>query len=491
MHISLDRKGATPLYSQVAQEIQQRIRTGTLPPGSRLPTIRALARQLSVTRLTIHTAYNELQAGGWVEATVGRGTFVATNSEALVSPSDIGREVSVGGVLNDMLRMAQIPGIRSFAMADAAPEILPQREFRRALDEAFVNSGSSLLSYGTAHGDPVLRTALVPLLEERGIHASPDEIIITAGVTQGLNLIARTLAHPGDTVIVEHPTYLGALNILSHAGLHVVGAPLDASGLDLEALEALIQAHRPRFLYVVPTFQNPTGITMGSERRARLLALAEQHNLPIVEDDLYAPLSFDGPAPRALAAGDRCGLVMHLSSFSKILLPGVRIGYLHAAPHWIARLVQAKQATDLCSPMVLQRAIAIFLQRGWLASHLRRSVPLYKARRNSLLDAMSRFFPSGVRWTEPQGGFCVWVTLPQHISVTDLYMATVERGVAFAPGDVFFAGQAPRPYMRLAYSTMAPEHMPDAIRILGDTLSAQLVRRSFVREGPTDYVPLV
>jgi DNA-binding transcriptional MocR family regulator len=490
MQITLDRNGSLPLYSQLASEIQQRIKSGTLPPGSRLPTIRALAQQLNVTRLTIHTAYNELQADGWIESTVGRGTFVAVQNTLPVSPADLGSEVSVGGVLNDMLRMAQMPGIHSFAMADAAPELLPQREFRRALDDALTD-GAALLSYGTSHGDPVLRSALVPVLAERGVQASPDEIMITSGVTQGLSLIAHTLAKPGDTVVVERPTYLGALNIFAQAGLRVLAVPCDEDGLDTRALEQVLETQRPRFIYTVPTFQNPTGCTMSPQRRAHLLELAQRYHTPVVEDDIYASLSFDGPVPPALAANDKQNLVIYASSFSKILLPGLRIGYLVAAPHWIARFVQAKQAADLCSPMLLQRTLAIFLQRGWLGSHLRRVLPAYRARRDALLDAMARYFPSGVRWTEPRGGFCVWVSLPTHLSVTDLYMASVERRVAFAPGDVFFADPSPRPYMRLAFSTMAPEHMAEAVRIMGDIIGSQMQRRSFVNESPAEYIPIV
>jgi 2-aminoadipate transaminase len=490
MQIGLDRSSAQPLYAQIAREIQRRIRSGALPPGAKLPTVRELSRQLGITRLTVHSAYEELQAGGWVEATVGRGTFVAQRTDPAQVAAGLGQELSARGVLSDMLRMAQLPGMRSLAMADAAPEFYPLREFEKAVAEAF-DTGAQVLSYTSTQGEPLLRTTLVELLRERGLRVSADELVITSGVTQGLTLVAQTLARPGDAVLAEQPTYLGALNTLGTLGLRVIGAPLDEHGLVVDALEPLIQAHRPRFIYTVPTFHNPSGVSMSPARRAELLALAERHHLPVVEDDIYASLSYEGPPPPALKAHDSEGLVVYLSSFSKALFPGARVGYIAAAPQLIARLISAKQALDFCSPALLQRALAIFVQRGWMAAHLRRVVPRYRERRDALLTAMARYFPSGARWAVPAGGFCLWVALPPGISPTDLYLAAIERGVAFAPGDVFFVGPAPQPYLRLSFATQPPDVNAEAAEVIGQLLGTQLARRALTREVPADCVPLV
>jgi 2-aminoadipate transaminase len=490
MQIALNRKSPMPLYTQLAHEIQQRIRSGALPAGSRLPTIRAFSQQLGVTRLTIHAAYHELQAGGWAEATVGRGTFVAEMSHAPISAADLGREVSASGLIHDMMRMSQLPGMRSLAMADGALELYPQRDFARAIEEAMA-SGPAIFSYTSPQGDPTLRTVLAENLLERCMQVTPDELVITSGVTQGLAMVAQALASPGDTVLVEQPTYLGAINIFGQRGLRMVGVSVDEQGMVTTELESLIAAHQPRFIYTIPAFHNPTGICMSAERRAQLLAIAEQHQIPIVEDDIYARLAYEGAPPSSLYGEDRSRLVLNLSSFSKALLPGIRIGYIVAAPAFIPRLVRAKQASDMCSPPLLQRAMAAFIQHGWLANHLRRAVPRYRERRDTLLTAMGRFFPFGVNWSEPQGGFSVWVALPQSINVTDMYMAGIERGVAFTPGDAFFVGVAPRPYMRLAFSAATPEVLVEATRILGELLGSQIHRRSLIQEAPKDYLPLV
>jgi DNA-binding transcriptional MocR family regulator len=490
VQISLNRGGPQPLYTQLAQDIQRRIRSGALPPGAQLPTVRELARQLGVTRLTVHTAYSELQAGGWVEATVGRGTFVSAPPEPAAMLGEIGRDLSAPSILDDMLRWARLPGMRSLAMADAAPDLYPTREFGRALEEA-LGAGASVLSYTASQGDPVLRTTLADMLRERGISAGPDEIVITSGVTQGMALLGHTLARPGDAVIVEQPTYLGLLNVLSAQGIRAVGAPVDDQGLIVEALEPLIHEHRPRFIYTIPVFQNPSGVCLSAARRTELLELVERHHLLLVEDDIYNQLAYEEAPLPALKADDRSGLVINVSSFSKSALPGARCGYIVAAPHLASRLAAAKQADDLCSPPLLQRAMALFIQHGWFAAHLRRVIPQYRERRDALMNAMARHFPSGVRWTSPRGGFCSWVELPRGVSTADLYLAAVERGVAFAPGDVFFAGTPPQPFIRLSFSSLTPELIGEAMHILGQVISAHLTHRAFSGASPADWVPLI
>lgn len=491
MYMRIDRASTKPLYQQLVAEIQQRIRSGALPNGSRLPPVREMARDLGVTRLTVHSAYSELQAGGWVEATVGRGTFVAARPEPSASSADLGREFSHAGLISDMLRMTQIPGMRSLAMADAAAELFPTREFARTIEEALAHDSAAMLAYTSAQGEPLLRTVLADLVRERGVHSGPDRLVVTSGVTQGLALVARTLAGPGDAVLVEQPTYVGAINVLSRQNLRLIGVPMDDDGMDVEVLESLILAHRPRFLYTIPTFHNPTGVCLSSARRATLLEIAARHRLPIVEDDIYAPIALDHAAPPALKSSDPADLVIYLSSFSKAALPGSRIGYVVAPAGLLKRLIAAKQADDLCSPTLMQRALALFIEHGHYASHLRRAIPHYRVRRDALLEAMAHYFPSNAHWTTPGGGFAIWVRLPHGMSTTDLYLAAIERGVAFAPGDFFFASPISAPYMRLAYSSHPPDTLREITRILGELLNTHMLRRNYTPANHEVYPLLV
>jgi DNA-binding transcriptional MocR family regulator len=493
MQIQLDPASRVPLYQQLANTVLQRIRSGALPAGTRLPTVCQLARQLGVTRLTVHSAYAELQADGWVEATVGRGTFVAEHIEELLAPPEttLGREVTPAGVFADMLRSTQIPGLLSLARADPAPELLPVRQWQQASEMALTAEGAALMSYTTAQGDIVLRATLAELLRERGLTASPDEIVITTGVTQGIALATEILAPPGALVLVEQPTYLGVLGTLATRGLQIRGIPLDEEGLIIEAVEATLQRERPAFLYTIPAFQNPAGVCMSPARRAALLDLAGRYNLMIVEDDIYGRLCYEGPAPITLKADDHAGRVVYLSSFSKSLMPGLRIGYALAAPALVERMVQARQAHDICSPPLLQRALATFIEQGWLHAHHRRVLPHYRTRRDALLQAMERFFPPGITWTRPHGGFSCWVTLPAGLSVRDLYLSAINRGMAFTPGEVFGLLPDDQPHLRLCYGAESPERITDAVATLGGLLRETRTHQPLPRTNLGDYVPLV
>lgn len=493
MQIELDRNSAQPIYQQLASTIQQRIRSGALPPGTRLPTVRQLAQQLSITRLTAHSAYAELAAGGWVEATVGRGTFVSEQDNALRLPpaADLGHEVTPRGVLTDMLRMTQMPGLCSLAISDPALEGFPMRDWQRASEEALSTGGPQMLGYATAQGDIELRAALAHHLHDRGITVGPDEIMITNGVSQGMALTAEILARPGDTVLVEQPSYLGLLNCLHARGIEPIGIPLDDDGMQIDALEHAIRVHRPAFIYTIPTFQNPSGVCLSPERRRMLLEIAARTGVVVVEDDIYGRLSYEGAPPPALKADDHHSNVIHLGSFSKSLMPGLRMGFMVASTSFLRQAVVARQASDLCSSLLTQRALALFVHHGWHNAHIRRSLPRYRERRDALLRAMEQHFPAGVFWTRPRGGFSCWVALPFGTSVTELYLTAIERGIAFAPGDVFCATPSSRPHLRLSFSTQAPAQLTDAIATLGDLLRERANRRTLPVAVQGDCVPLV
>jgi 2-aminoadipate transaminase len=493
VQFELDRGSREPLYRQLATSLQQRIRSGALPPRTRLPTVRQLAQQLGVTRLTVHSAYAELQAGGWLEATVGRGTFVAEQIDQLVASPEtqLGREVTPAGMLADLLRMTQLPGLATLARADPALDLFPMRNWQRALELAIASGGAAVMNYTTAQGDQTLRSTLAEVVHERGITAGPDEILVTNGVTNGMSLITALLAPPGSTVLVEQPTYLGMLNILNSRGVRAVGLPMDGEGLLIDALEEALRVERPAFLYTIPTFQNPSGVCLSAPRRAALLELAARRGLTIVEDDIYGKIAFEGPAAPALKADDYGGQVIYLSSFSKSLMPGLRIGYLVAPPELVKRLVLLRQAQDCCSPLLMQRALSIFIEQGWWHSHLRRTLPRYRERRDALLRAMERHFPMGVSWTRPRGGFCSWVTLPPSVPVTELYLGALARGVAFTPGQVFSPGTEELPHLRLCFSAEAPERLAEAVATLGALLRERGVSRQLPTPALGDYIPVV
>ena len=483
MEFQLDRNHAKPLYLQLSEQLQERIRSGALPAGVKLPPVRDLANDLGLTRLTVHNAYSELQAGGWVEAYVGRGTFVAQQPYPLASSSNpfssIKSETTTPwlsqGMLADMMRLAEHPDLISFAQAVPALETFPVRELGRAIQHALRDPAS--LGYGPTQGELVFREAVATTLLDRNIVSSPDHILVTTGAQQGTALTLRAFVRQGDVVIVEEPSYVGFIEQASALGVRLIGVPMDDQGLRVDMLARLLREYKPRLLYTVPTFHNPTGICMSTERQTTLLQLAHEHNLLILEDDVYGALGYDGPPPLPLKSRDRHGSVIHLGSFSKILTPGLRLGYLVVNDEQLGPLLSAKRSADLhCSPL-LQRALADYLGRGQLAGHLRSVRELYRERRDAMRRALSRFCPREVQWATPTGGLCFWLELPLGINGTDVYSESIERGIGVTLGSVFFPQPPRNAYLRLCFAAQPPEAIERGIEILGELLSQHIRRR--------------
>ncbi len=496
--IALERGGADPLYRQIASQLRARIRDGRLPTGSRLPTVRRLATELGVTRNTVHDAYGELQSAGWVESIVGSGTYVRRRSQPramLRAMADDARPPTAERLLGDLLRLASLdeqaaPGVRSMAVSVPDPRLAPTQALWEAIERQRGEPGL-LTGYGHPLGDPALRVVLAEQCAGRGVACEPEEILVTAGVTQGLSLTARVLAEPGDRVLVEQPTYLGCLHVLAALGLEPVGIPLEEEGPDLAAVEAAIAEHRPRFLYTVPTFHNPSGITASFARREALVALAARHDLWLVEDDVYGRLAYDGPPPPALAAIDRSAKVVHLSSVSKVLAPDLRIGWVVAPRPVREQLLALRYATDLCLPTVLQRALADFLTSGGLREHLDRSLPVYRRRRDALRMALRHHMPAGVTWTEPRGGLCAWLTLPQDERLRDVHRLALRYGLAVAPGAAFWDTPPEAIHLRLAFGHHDEATIWSCVELLARLITTRLEWAEGAELRIAGWTPLV
>ena len=481
MQLALERHGSHPLYMQVVTQIQERIRSGALPIGTRLPPIRQLANELGLTRLTVHSAYSELQAGGWIESFVGRGSYVSQRPlpqrapvASLLAPPLLREEP---GDFGELLRLAAAPDMISFAQAAPAYETFPIKQFNRAMQQVLAEADPALYGYGATQGDARLREQLALLLLDRGIQAPPENILVVSGAQQGIDIVLRALVPPGETVLVEEPTYLGMVERMQAYGPNLVGIPMDDEGIRLDALEAALIAHQPRLLYTIPAYHNPTGICMSPARQAAVLELAQRYRVPILEDDIYGLLSYDNPPPSCLKAIDRGGIVVYLSSFSKVLLPGLRLGLLTATPPVLQALVAAKRLTDLHAPPLTQRALAEYLERGHFSVHVHSIRSVYRERRDVMVRQLQRSFPRECTWRVPGGGFCVWVTLPPSIRVADVYAQAVERGVVFAPGPLFSADPHAPNGLRLCFAARTPAQIVRGITILGEVLYEQLARR--------------
>jgi 2-aminoadipate transaminase len=494
--LALDRAAGRryPLGQQLIDELRRRVQAGSLGPGERLPPVRGLASALSVTPETVAGAYKRLVDEGYLRGEIGRGTFVAAPplraEEDPLAPFEAGgalppyasQSASPGSPANrDLLRLASQPGLVSFAASVAAPDLAPVEPLRQALSDALTRDGAAALQVGATQGYPPLRAAIATLLRQRGLDVDQSTVCVTSGCQQGIDLAAKVFVGAGDAVLVEQPSFLGALEAFRARGARVVGVPIEADGLRVEALPALIQRHHPKLLYCMPTYQNPTGRSLSPEKRRALLRIAASHDLPVVEDDSAGFIHLDGDAaPPSLKAEDHAGYVIHLGTFSKLIAAGLRLGWVVADPPVFEKLVAAKYASDLSSDALVQRAVHRLLADGALEAHLGNARAVYRERRNALVTALQGLSSSGVSFGAPDGGFNLWLELPREgPSSTELFLESVRRGVAFVPGPFFFsAGQAgpasPAAIrgLRLSYSAVSPADIERGVGLLEDALGS-------------------
>jgi 2-aminoadipate transaminase len=486
--LELKRDSHTPLYAQIVSEVRRMIADGALKVGDRLPANRELARTLGVNRNTITTAYAELAADGLITSRVGSGTYIS-RMPSFSAPRPAEQPIpsampwdSLLAVrardnwLHEMGDFAGRSGVTSLALALPSAELFPLDEFRRCVDHVLRKQGRTLLQLGTTSGYRPLQEYIAAQLALAGVRVSSDEVLITNGCQQSLDLIARILVEPGEEVALENPTYPGALSMFCDADSKYISVPVGEKGIDLSVLEDVLSQRRAKLIYVVPSFQNPTGATMDIAARRRLIEIAANHRVPIVEDDIYRELRYDGPAIPPLKALDEHGMVIYISSFSKVGFPGLRVGWIAAPRVVLEHLNRAKQRSDLHASLLSQAAIFEFAKRGLVSKHIKRVKKAYAARRDAMLEALERYFPADATWSRPEGGMSVWVRLPESINTSQLLVQAVESGVTFVSGDHFYSSSAPQCMMRLSFTMATPHAIEQAVKTLGSMIKTKLLR---------------
>ena len=470
--IPINKDAPEPIYRQVIRSIQEQIAQGILRPGERLPASRDLADALGISRISVVNAYAELQSTGMLSAYAGRGTFV-TGPQVTVNDPRLLPSIAANPVGQSMHRLAQQPGIIAFSGGAPAEEFLPVHAIRQSINAVLDRDGAAAVAYEETEGYPPLRQAVSDYVTSLGIVSQPDQILITGGCQQALDLAIQALLGEGDVLLTTNPTYLGILDIARIRRVNVVGIPMDEDGIRLDQLESAIQTQRPRLIYLAPTHHNPTGAVMPLHRRRQLLEIASRANVPIIEDGVYHELSYGGEPPPPLKALDTDGIVLYASGFSKIVLPGTRIGYLIAeGPTW-ERILRVKQAADVCTPGLNQRAMHHYLQTGALVGHLERVRRACRDRRDVALSAAQRYLPEGTRWSEPHGGLYLWLELPHHgPTAAELYVSAIQHGVAFAIGSMFFTDSSGDYYIRLNFAAQPPEQIEKGMQRLGEAWHA-------------------
>jgi 2-aminoadipate transaminase len=400
-------------------------------------------------------------------------------SESLEKRLSVNMAGAKKSAIREILKLTQNPEIISFAGGLPAEASFPVADIKICMNEILDEAGTKALQYGTTEGFNGLREELVKHYKSQGVDISIENIMITTASQQGLDLLGKIFINPGDNVIVGLPSYLGGLSAFRSYGGQMVGIRFDENGMDPVALEKKLQElsaldKLPKFIYLIPDFQNPAGITYPESRRVELLKIAEKYDLLVIEDSPYRELRFDGKEQKMLYQLDKSGRVIILGTFSKILAPGFRMGWVIADKEIIDKFVTAKQATDLCTPAILQMAVARYMQKGFLQKNLSKTIDMYREKRDLMLNCFREFMPEGVTWTEPEGGLFLFLNLPEHMNAEELFHVAIKNKVAFVIGQVFHCDGSGTNTMRLNFSFPTHEQINEGVKRLADSIKSML-----------------
>jgi 2-aminoadipate transaminase len=381
--------------------------------------------------------------------------------------------------IRKILKHLQKPGMISFAGGLPAPETFPINDLKEIIDEILEKDGPESLQYGTTEGDPLLRRMLVERHNRQGLKIGIENIIITSASQQALDLISKIFLDPGDYVMCGLPSYLGGINAFTFYGAKLKGIALDKDGMKPDELEETIivlkeLGRKVKLIYLIPDFQNPSGITIPESRRLKIIEIAEKYNLLIVEDSPYREVRFDGDSQKLMYELDTTGRVITVCTFSKIFAPGFRVGWVIGHPEILDKLVMAKQTADLCTSAFVQRIIARYMEKGLLEKNLKKTIDLYRERRTLMIACFRKYMPEGVSWTEPQGGLFLFVTLPQRLDTDELFKKALDKNVAFVAGSSFFCNNSGHNTMRINFSFSNKEEIETGVKRLSDVIREEL-----------------
>ncbi len=489
--LKLDRRGPDPLFRQLIARVVHLVDEGSLRPGDRLPPTRKLAEDLGVHRSTVVRAYRELRALGYLEARPGGYSTVRRRARPPATHGGV--EVPVGGSLDVQALLTpgargavrdlphsvgspgDPPGVIDLSRITADSRLAPVDDFRHHLQRALQREGGALLEYGSGLGHPGLREFLATRMRAHGIAVGAEQVLVTHGAQQGLDLVMRMLVQPGDAVVVERPSYAKAHALLRLHGARAVEVPMAPDGLDLGVLGRVLEREAPRLVYTMPTFHNPTGITSSQAHRERLLALCEAAGVPIVEDGFEDEMKYLGQAALPVKSMDSRGVVLYLGTFSKVVFPGLRLGWLAVPPAFVAPLASLHRATSLAGTTLVQAAMARFCASGDFEAHLRRIHRVYRRRMRALVRGLDEHLPPSVDWQRPRGGFAtlLWVrgcTVEERTLVARLF----EAGVRVEPGGSYFSERPPDPCLRVSTAVEDEERIGEACRVLGEVIESQM-----------------
>ncbi|NJN79242.1 MAG: PLP-dependent aminotransferase family protein [Anaerolineales bacterium] len=492
MRIPLDRESEIPLYQQIGNYLRNAILSGKLEADTRLPAYRQLANDLGVNRATVENAYSMLEANGLVFSRMGSGTYVLPQTLIPAIPkqnrdsvlplwqqSFQSKDVNSNlDAIDEMLEASGHPHPISFASGISDTRQFPAEEFRKVLQSVMRRDQIAALEYGERSGYAPLREGIVHILASQGLQTSSESILITAGSQQAIFLVSQVLLKPNDIILVENPTYSVAIDLFRALGFQIIGIPMDNQGMQVEKLEKLLQQHHPKLIYTIPNFHNPTGTCLSSARRRQLIVLAERYNVPILEDDFVGDLRYEGHAQPSLKALDPGGQVIYVGTFSKMLMPGLRVGFIVADGPVYDSLLNFKRVSDLATSTLIQRALDAYVTVGRYQTYLHRTSQTFRKRRDVMVEAVHRHLPFKISFDIPTGGLFIWLRLPESMSTEELLPLACKEGVSFVPGNFFFIDNTTgREWLRLNFASQPVEDIEEGIKRLGKAIRQMKSRK--------------
>lgn len=466
------------LYEKLADEIARSIRDGVLRVGDKLPSVREACATRGVSPSTVFQAYYLLEARGLIRARPRSGYYVNTRGDSLPPEPDTSHpdgestELAISERIFDILGSVRNRDVTPLGSAFPSPLLFPLPRLAQAMAAHLKRQDPLDTMEDLSPGNPALRRQIALRYLIDGMDVGVDEIVITNGALEALNLCLQAVARPGDTVIVEAPTFYGALQALERQGLKALEVPTHPrTGVDLDAMESAIKRHRPKACWLMTQFQNPLGSLMPDDKKRQLVELLARHEIPLIEDDVYGELYFGAARPVPAKAYDQHGLVLHCSSFSKCLAPGYRIGWASAG-RYTQRVQRLKLSSTLSASGPAQGALAEYLEQGGYDRHLRRLRETLQAQQDLMANAIAQGFPAGTRVTRPQGGFFLWLDMPAAVDALALHRQALARGISVAPGPIFSASGQFGNALRLNYGHPWSASQADAIRALGEMAHA-------------------
>lgn len=491
--IQIDESSDHPIYRQIYAQLRSAILSGTLEHGERLPATRELAGQLGLNRQTISTAYELLESDALVRGEVGRGSFVIYESPAAAATSSLNWTDLLASANRIEAPPVLAPVAISFANSRPSELLFPLEQFRATCEEVIRDANaSSILQLGSPAGYASLRAKLFANALAEGAARDTDDVVITNGCQQSLDLIQRILCtNNGSTVLIEDPVYSGLRNVFVTGGTRVVGVPVGPQGIDIDALARAIQRERPRALVVTPNFQNPTGATLPLAARQAILRLTREARVVLIEHDIYGELRYRGEALPTIKQLDDTGDTILLRSFSKLAFPGLRVGWAIGPKVFTRRLTEAKQSCDLHTDQLSQAVLLRFLESGRLADHRKRMIEAGGQRLDAALQACERYLPQGSRFTRPEGGMNLWVELPEGIDAGEMLARAQREGVSYLPGRYFSVSRDFSNCFRISFAGLAPDRIRQGLEILGSIYRSEWQRVEAVRRLETQQPALV